>query len=210
MNCKDCKDCKDCIGRDIELGCVKDCNKYKCDSIIDSRCVYINCGADFINLKINQTVGPKNNNTADPSQTSSLPNKFAIPSCISLYEYINYLTLIQTNPSCVTCGSNSHSVTDLWVEKVSSNVIKVVFTGIDSMCLNAGWNVVNYTIKIKDVTTTTVYTLTLYPTADNTYSQNVGSPIIVAGHTYEIYVITNTQNGTSTTSCDSIKLIVKM
>jgi hypothetical protein len=187
MNCKDCKDYKDCVGRDIELGCVKDCNKYKCDSVIDSRCVYINCGADSV-----------------------VVNTISIPSCISLYEYVNYLTLIQTNPTCVTCGGNSYSVTDLWVEKIGNNVIKVIFTGIDSMCLNTGWSVVNYTIKIKDVTTNTIYTLTLYPTADNTYVQNVGSPIMVVGHTYEIYVITNTQNGTNTASCDSIKLTVKM
>jgi hypothetical protein len=187
MNCRDCKNCKDCVGRDIELGCVKDCNKYKCDNIIDSRCVYINCGADKIVV----------------STTS-------IPSCISLYEYINYLTLIQTNPTCVSCGGNSYSVTDLWVEKIANNVIKVVFTGIDSSCLNTGWGVVNYDIKIKDVTTNTVYTLTLYPTADNIYVQNVGSPIIVAGHEYEIYVITNTQNGISTASCNSLTLRIKM
>jgi len=187
MNCGDCKNCKDCIGRDIELGCVKDCNKYKCDSIIDSRCVYINCGADEIII-----------------------NTTHIPSCISLYEYINYLTLMQTNPTCVSCGNNSHSVTDLWVEKVSTNVVKVIFTGIDSSCLNAGWSVVNYDIKIKDVTINTNYTLTLYPTADNTYVQNIGSPIIVAGHEYEIYVITNTQNGTNTASCNSLTLKIKM
>jgi len=194
MNCNNCKNCKDCIGRNIELGCVKDCNKYKCDSIIDSRCVYINCAADFI---------ISNSNIA--SQPSQL-----IPSCISLYEYINYLTLIKTNPTCVTCGGNSYSVTDLWVEKIGSNVIKVIFTGINSSCLNTGWSVVNYTIKIKDVTTNTNYTLILYPTADNVYVQNIGSSIIVAGHEYEIYVITNTQNGTNTASCNSLTLKIKM
>jgi hypothetical protein len=188
MNCRNCKSCKDCVGRDIELGCVKDCNKYKCDNVIDSRCIYINCGADKI--VINTT--------------------FSIPSCISLYEYVNYLTLMQTNLACVTCGSNSYSVTDLWVEKVANNVIKIVFTGIDGGCLNTGWNVVSYNIKIKDVNTSTLYTLTLYPNADNVYVQNVGSPIIVAGHKYEIYVITNTQSGTNTASCNSIKLRIKV
>jgi hypothetical protein len=203
MNCKDCKDCKDCIGRDIELGCVKDCNKYKCDSIVDSRCVYVNCGADAISFG-------NNNNSGNSVIPPSLSNSLTIPSCISLYEYVNYLTLIVTNPTCVTCGGNSYSVTDLWVEKVSSNVIKVVFTGINSSCLNTGWSVVSYTVKIKDVTTNTNYTLTLYPTADNTYTQNIGSPIMVPGHTYVIQVTTNTQSGTNTASCDSIKLIVKM
>jgi hypothetical protein len=203
MNCTDCKDCKDCIGRDIELGCVKDCDKYKCDSVIDSRCVYVNCGSDFINL------GSGNNSSNTTGQQNSI-NGLVIPSCISLYEYVNYLTLMQTNPTCVTCGGNSYSITDLWVEKVSSNIIKVVFTGIDSLCLNTGWSVVNYTIKIKDVTTNTNYTITLYPTVNNTYTQNIGSPIIVPGHIYQVQVTTNTQNGTNTASCDSIKLIVKM
>jgi hypothetical protein len=98
----------------------------------------------------------------------------------------------------------------LWVEKIANNVVKVIFTGIDSSCLNTSWSVVNYEIKIKDVTTNTVYTLTLYPTADNVYIQNVGSPIIVAGHEYEIYVITKTQSGTNIASCNSIKLKIKV
>jgi len=198
MACKGCKNkCKECTPYNVDLGCIKDCGKFKCDFEFDSRCVFINCDTDYI--KYDKEFG----NAAVPG------SQITIPTCISLFEFFNYINLFITDRDCIRENHTSRSVTDLYITKNGSS-INISFTGVDASLLATGWSVVKYVIEIKDLSTNTIYTIDVFPNPTDQYNTSVGNPIIVVGHDYQIKVKTITSNGSSQSTCETINYIIKM
>lgn len=194
-NCGKCNKCKECEPINHQFACLKPCPEI-CSETFDSRCVEVHCDTSSYKIIYGNS-----------------PQIINIPGCISQYEFNQYLLLLQTNPSCLSTGNNSRSVTYFYVQKVNPNNIKVHFNGIDVNYINPNYQVNKYQIVIKNIQNNTIYIIDVSPDPTNVYETNIGSPVILQGYTYEIKIntVTNDINNINNIStCSSVTHVIQM
>jgi len=190
MACGKCKN-KRCKCKDMDLQvltppCTPPCNqKFQCYETIDWNCVIVPIGV----------------------QLTDTPTPYVTDANISLSSLLQQQILLATNSNCIRKGNPSRATPWLYAHFNGSQIL-VQWQPVNNSDLLSGWSVQDYTINIFHVQTSSFVTYTVSPTQNSFLISPTGSMSFAPGNTYQIFLTTKTQNGSSTASCQSVTLVI--